>query len=243
MSAVELSCLVVDDEPLAAERLADMIGAVQNCKVVGMAGNAEQAFAQIVNLRPDLVLLDITMPGENGLDLAKRLQNTEHPPAVVFCTAYDAHALQAFEAQAIDYLLKPVRAERLAESIERVRRLRPITGPHIDLTPAFVTASVGGVIRRIDMEDIYYLQADDKYTLAHHRGGEHVLDSSLKELEVQFNGRLLRIHRNCLVNPSQLTELRRDHDGHVWAILKSVDKPLEVSRRCAGDLKDWFKGT
>lgn len=243
MSAVELSCLVVDDEPLAAERLADMIGAVQNCKVVGMAGNAEQAFAQIVNLRPDLVLLDITMPGENGLDLAKRLQNTEHPPAVVFCTAYDAHALQAFEAQAIDYLLKPVRAERLAESIERVRRLRPITGPQINVMPAYVTASVGGVIRRIDMEDIYYLQADDKYTLAHHRGGEHVLDSSLKELEVQFNGRLLRIHRNCLVNPSQLTELRRDHDGHVWAILKSVDKPLEVSRRCAGDLKDWFKGT
>lgn len=243
MSAVELSCLVVDDEPLAAERLAGMIGAIQNCKVVGMAGNAEQAFAQIVNLRPDLVLLDITMPGENGLDLAKRLQNTEHPPAVVFCTAYDAHALQAFEAQAIDYLLKPVRAERLAESIERVRRLKPISGPQINDMPAFVAASVGGVIRRIDVEDIYYLQADDKYTVAHHRGGEHVLDSSLKELEAQFNGRLLRIHRNCLVNPSQLTELRRDHDGHVWAILKSVDKPLEVSRRCAGDLKDWFKGT
>lgn len=243
MSATELSCLVVDDEPLAAERLAGMISAIPDCKVVAMAGNAEQAFALIVKLRPDLVLLDITMPGENGLDLAKRLQNTEHPPAVVFCTAYDAHALKAFEAQAIDYLLKPVRAERLAESIERVRRLKPIAGPQINVTPAFVAASIGGVIRRIDMEDIYYLQADDKYTFAHHRGGEHILDSSLKELEVQFNGRLLRIHRNCLVNPSQLTELRRDQDGHVWAILKSVDRPLEVSRRCAGDLKDWFKGT
>ncbi len=242
MSAMELSCLVVDDEPLAAERLADMIGAIQNCKVVGMAGNAEQAFDQIVKLQPDLVLLDITMPGENGLDLAKRIQNTEHPPAVVFCTAYDAHALKAFEAQAIDYLLKPVRTERLAESIERVRRLKSVVGQQIDVTPAFVATSVGGVIRRIDLEDIYYLQADEKYTVAHHRGGEHILDSSLRELEVQFNGRLIRIHRNCLVNPSQLTELRRDHDGHVWAILKSVDKPLEVSRRCASDLKDWFKG-
>lgn len=243
MSATELSCLVVDDEPLAAERLADMIAAIPDCKVVGMAGNSGQAFALIATLRPDLVMLDITMPGENGLDLAKRLQNTEHPPAVVFCTAYDAHALKAFEAQAIDYLLKPVRAERLAESIERVRRLKPVAGMQLSMPPTFVSASIGGVIRRIDMEDIYYLQADDKYTVAHHRGGEHVLDASLKELEVQFGEKLLRIHRNCLVNPAQLSELRRDADGHVWAVLKDVEKPLEVSRRCAGDLKDWFKGT
>lgn len=240
MSGPALSCLVVDDEPLAAERLAGLLSALPECKVAGTAGNAAEAYALVGTLQPDLVLLDITMPGESGLELAQRLQALAHPPLVVFCTAYDAHALKAFEAQAIDYLLKPVRAERLADSIERARRLKAASAAVA--TPAFVSASVGGVIRRIDLADILYLQADDKYTVAHHRGGEHILDASLKELELQFGGQLLRIHRNCLVNPAQLSELRRDADGHAWAVLKDVEKPLEVSRRCAGDLKDWFKG-
>lgn len=240
MSVPALSCLVVDDEPLAAERLAGLLAALPDCRVAGTAGNAAEAYALVSTLRPDLVLLDITMPGESGLELAQRLQTLAHPPLVVFCTAYDAHALKAFEAQAIDYLLKPVRSERLAESIERARRLKAASA--MTAAPSFVSASVGGVIRRIDLADILYLQADDKYTLAHHRGGEHVLDASLKELEAQFGGQLLRIHRNCLVNPVQLSELRRDADGHVWAVLKDVEKPLEVSRRCAGELKDWLKG-
>lgn len=240
MSVPSLSCLVVDDEPLAAGRLADLLATLPECRVLGMAGNAAEAYSLIGTLQPDLVLLDITMPGESGLDLAQRLQSLPSPPLVVFCTAYDAHALKAFEAQAIDYLLKPVRIERLAESIERVRRLKAASA--VAATPRFVSASIGGVIRRIDLADILYLQADDKYTVAHHRGGEHVLDASLKELEQQFAGQLLRIHRNCLVNPAQLAELRRDPDGHVWAVLKDVEKPLEVSRRCAGDLKDWLKG-
>ena len=240
MNVPALSCLVVDDEPLAAERLAGLITAMPDCRVAGIAGNAGEAYALIGTLRPDLVLLDITMPGESGLELAQRLQAIAHPPLVVFCTAYDAHALKAFEAQAIDYLLKPVRAERLADSIERARRLKAALA--VEATPSFVSASVGGVIRRIDLADTLHLQADAKYTLAHHRGGEHVLDASLKELEAQFSGQLLRIHRNCLVNPAQLSELRRDPDGHVWAVLKDVEKPLEVSRRCAGELKDWFKG-
>ena len=240
MSVAALSCLVVDDEPLAAERLAGMLGALPSCQVLGTAGNAAEAYGLIVSRHPDLVLLDITMPGESGLELAQRLQALPHRPFVVFCTAYDAHALKAFEAQAIDYLLKPVRAERLAESVERVRRLKAASA--IAAAPSFVSASIGGVVRRIDLADILYLQADDRYTVAHHRGGEHVLDTSLKELEQQFAGQLLRIHRNCLVNPAQLIELRRDPDGHVWAVLKDIEKPLEVSRRCAGDLKDWFKG-
>lgn len=240
MSATALTCLVVDDEPLAAGRLAGLLAGLPDCRVLGTAANASEAYAQIGALQPDLVLLDITMPGESGLDLAQRLQSLPKPPLVVFCTAYDAHALKAFEAQALDYLLKPVRIERLAESIERAKRLKAVSG--VAATPSFVSASVGGSLRRIDLDDIHFLQSDDKYTVAHHRGGEHVLDASLKELEQQFAGQLLRIHRNCLINPTRLAELRRDSEGHVWAVLKEVDRPLEVSRRCAGDLKDWFKG-
>jgi two-component system response regulator AlgR len=105
-----------------------------------------------------------------------------------------------------------------------------------------MAASFGGIIRRIALADIHYLHADDKYTIVHHRGGEHVLDQSLKDLEQQHPLRLLRIHRNCLVNRAQLAELRRDGEGRIWAQLKDSPRPLEVSRRCAGELKDWFKG-
>ena len=235
-----LSVLVADDEPLAAERLCALLAEMPDCAVVGVAANAEQAWQLAQRLAPDVLLLDIAMPGESGLVLAKRLGALPNPPAVVFCTAFGQHALQAFEAQAVDYLLKPVRRERLADSLARIRRRSPASvAAEAD---AFVAATVGGVIRRIPLADIRYLHADDKYTVAHHQGGEHVLDRTLKELEQQFPAQLVRIHRNCLVNRAQLQALRRDPDGHVWALLKDVARPLEVSRRCAGELKDWFKG-
>lgn len=233
-----LSVLVVDDEPLAAERLCALLAGMPDCTLAGVAGNAEQAWQLAQRLAPDVVLLDIAMPGDSGLVLAGRLAALPSPPAVVFCTAFGQHALQAFDARATDYLLKPVRRERLAESLARVRRLLPA----MPAAEAFVAATVGGVIRRIPLADIRYLHADDKYTVAHHRGGEHVLDRTLKELEQQFPAQLVRIHRNCLVSRTQLQALRRDAEGHVWALLKDVDRPLEVSRRCAGELRDWFKG-
>ncbi len=236
----DLRVAIVDDEPLAAERLAQLVADVPGFQVVLQAANAKEAYAMIEAQSPDLVLLDISMPGEDGLALAKRLQQLSRPPAVVFCTAFDQHALQAFDVRAIDYLLKPIRRDRLRESLLRVQQV--LQARVQEATKAFVAASVGGVIRRIALEDIHYLQSDEKYTVAHHRGGEHVLDQTLKELEAQFPGQLIRIHRNCLVNPMQLTELRRDSEGHVWAVLKEIDVPLEVSRRCAGDLKGWFKG-
>lgn len=233
-----LSVLVVDDEPLAAERLCALLAGMPDCVLAGVAGNAEQAWQLAQRLAPDVVLLDIAMPGDSGLVLAGRLAALPSPPAVVFCTAFGQHALQAFDARATDYLLKPVRRERLAESLARVRCLL-LAMPAAE---AFVAATVGGVIRRIPLADIRYLHADDKYTVAHHRGGEHVLDRTLKELEQQFPAQLVRIHRNCLVSRTQLQALRRDADGHVWALLKDVDRPLEVSRRSAGELRDWFKG-
>jgi two-component system response regulator AlgR len=105
----------------------------------------------------------------------------------------------------------------------------------------FVAASVGGVLRRIALADILFLHAEEKYTVVYHRGGEHILDDPLKELEQRFPGQFLRIHRSCLVKAEQLQEIRRDTEGHVWAVLKDWPKPLEISRRCAGELKDRFK--
>ena len=236
-----LTLLVVDDEPLAAGRLADLAGELPNCRVLAKAGNAEQAWALLHSLVPDVLLLDISMPGLSGLDLAKKLQTLKHPPFIIFCTAHEQHALQAFEAHAIDYLLKPVRRARLQESLERVQRLKVQLLE--DSGRQYVTASVGGVLRRIALADMYYLHAEEKYAVVYHSGGEHILDEPLKELEQRFPGQFLRIHRNCLIKAEQLQEIRRDTEGHVWAVLKDWPKPLEISRRCAGELKDRFKHT
>lgn len=234
-----LTVIVVDDEPLAAERLADMIADLPNCRVLAKAANAQQTLALMSSQQPDVLFLDISMPGISGLELAKQLQGTKHPPFIVFCTAYEQHALQAFDAQAIDYLVKPVRRERLMESIERVVRLRNQIND--DSSKQFVAANVGGVLRRIALNDILYLHADEKYTVVYHLGGEHILDEPLKELEQRFPNQFTRIHRNCLVKAEQLLEIRRDMDGQAWAVLKDWPKALEISRRCASELKDTFK--
>ncbi len=234
-----LSVIVVDDEPLSAERLADMLADIPNCKVLAKAANAEQALGLLDSHSPDVLFLDISMPGISGLELAKQLQGTKNPPFIVFCTAYDQHALHAFDAQAIDYLVKPVRRERLLESIERVIRLKNQVGD--DTSKQFVAAHVGGVLRRIALQDILYLHAEEKYTVVYHVGGEHILDEPLKELELRFPNQFTRIHRNCLVKAEQLLEIRRDIDGQTWAVLKNWPKALEISRRCASELKDTFK--
>jgi two-component system response regulator AlgR len=236
-----LNILVVDDEPLAVERLCELLQEIPNCHIVGKAANSEQAWQVINTVNPDLVLLDIAMPGESGLQLAARIQTLDSPPLVVFCTAYDEHALKAFDAHAIDYLLKPIRRERLLESVERASRLKQVaqTSAH----KQYVTASVGGVLRRIALADIFYLHAEEKYTVVHHRDGEHILDQTLKDLEHNFPGQFIRIHRNCLVKREQVNRVRRDTEGHVWAILNDVAIPLEVSRRCASELKEWFKNS
>jgi two-component system response regulator AlgR len=236
-----LNILVVDDEPLAVERLCELLQEIPNCHIVGKAANSEQAWQVINTVNPDLVLLDIGMPGESGLQLAARIQTLDSPPLVVFCTAYDEHALKAFDAHAIDYLLKPIRRERLLESVERASRLKQVaqTSAH----KQYVTASVGGVLRRIALADIFYLHAEEKYTVVHHRDGEHILDQTLKDLEHNFPGQFIRIHRNCLVKREQVNRVRRDTEGHVWAILNDVAIPLEVSRRCASELKEWFKNS
>jgi two-component system response regulator AlgR len=236
-----LNIVVVDDEPLAIERLCELLLEIPNCQVIGKAANSEIAWQVINSTNPDLILLDIAMPGESGLQLATRIQSLDKPPMVVFCTAYDEHALKAFEAHAIDYLLKPIRRERLLESVERATRMKQIV--QTDAHKQFVTTSVGGVLRRIALAEIYYIHAEEKYTVVHHRGGEHILDQTLKDLEQNFPEEFMRIHRNCLVKKEQLTIVRRDTEGHVWALLKDVSTPLEVSRRCSSDLKEWFKNS
>jgi two-component system response regulator AlgR len=233
--------VIADDEPLARERLRALLAEHAGVEVVAEAGNGLETLRACAELRPDLVLLDIAMPGVDGLETARHLASFEPRPAVVFCTAYDAHALSAFEAAAIDYLMKPVRAERLAAALERARTFMVGRGSAAAVSSAqrrsHLCARLRGSLRLIPVDDIHYLQAEEKYVVVHHARGEDLIEESLKSLEEEFAERFVRIHRNCLVARHELVELRRLGEGQMHAVLRHAKQPLEVSRRCVAQLR------
>jgi two-component system response regulator AlgR len=236
-----MKIIIADDEPLARERLRHLLADAAETDVVAEAGDGLAVLRACAEHDPDLVLLDIAMPGMDGMEVVRHLAAFDPRPAVVFCTAYDAHALSAFEAQAIDYLVKPVRAERLAAALERVRTFAAgraqATLAH-GRERSHLCARLGGSLRLIPVDDVHYLQAEEKYVVVHHARGEDLVEESLKALEEEFGERFVRIHRNCLVARHELMELRRDGDGHVRAILRHGEHPLEVSRRCLPMLRN-----
>ncbi|QNN45364.1 response regulator transcription factor [Thermomonas brevis] len=246
MTAPPLRVLIVDDEPLARARLRALLESQPGVQVAGEAGDGQAALAACVAQAPDLVLLDIAMPGIDGLETARHLAALHPRPAVVFCTAFDAHALSAFEAQALDYLVKPVRGERLADALDKVRTFLAGRGNRqADAAPAQarsqLCARLRGSLRMIPVEDIRYLQADEKYVVVHHARGEDLIEESLKSLETEFAHRFIRIHRNCLVAREQIIELRRSPEGHMQAVLRDVAEPLEISRRCLSHLRETLR--
>ena len=241
-----MKVLIADDEPLARERLRMLLSAHGDVVVVAESGDGQATLDACARAQPDVVLLDIAMPGIDGLDVARHLARLEPRPAVVFCTAYDSHALSAFEAAAIDYLMKPVRAERLAAALERARTF--LAGRVGGAAPAaggrrVLCARLRGNLRVIPLEDVFYLQAEEKYVVVHHVHGEDLIEESLRSLEEEFGTRFVRIHRNCLVSRERLQELRRTAAGQVQAVLRGVAQPLEVSRRCVAALKAELAGT
>jgi len=241
-----MKILIVDDEPLARERLAGFLPELPDCELVGQAVHGRDAVEQAIALQADVLLMDIAMPVMDGLEAARHLQGIENPPSIIFCTAFDDHALAAFDAAAIDYLVKPVRKERLQQALERARTLRVGAASVIRKMASakqrtHLSASLRGSLRLIAIEDIYYLQADEKYVVVHHARGEDLIEESLKSLEQEFADTFIRIHRNCLVSQNEFLELRRDNDGSVHAILRHGKQALEVSRRCVPGLREQLK--
>jgi len=235
--------VIADDEPLARQRLRDLLADIPDAEVVGEAATGREACELADRLTPDAVLLDIAMPVMDGLEAARHLAHLESPPAVVFCTAFDAHALAAFDAGAVDYLMKPIRGARLAEALQRARRF---SGEQVRALEArlpetrqrsHLCARLRGNLRLIPIEEVRYLQAEEKYVVVHHANGEDLIEESLKSLEVEFGERFLRIHRNCLVARDELVELRRGVDGQTRARLRHANQLLEVSRRCLPTLR------
>jgi two-component system response regulator AlgR len=229
--------LVVDDEPLARERLVDLLGDIPSIEVIGEASDGREAIETVEKLRPDLVLMDIRMPRMDGLEAARHLGKFEHAPAVVFCTAYDEHALAAFDANAVDYLLKPIRADRLRAAIERAGRFSRDSIEDLERADlgqrerSHLCARVRGNLVLVPISEIDYLLAEDKYVIVHHAGSEVLIEEPLKALELEFGDRFVRIHRNCLVALDRIVGLARTTDGRVLAKLESVNTELEISRR------------
>ncbi|MBN9412140.1 MAG: response regulator transcription factor [Burkholderiales bacterium] len=233
-----LRVLIVDDEPLARARLRTLLGdcADPTAQVVAEAGNATQAMDLITRERFDLALIDIHMPGADGLKLAQAMRGVDRPPMVVFVTAHPGHAVTAFELDAVDYLTKPVRIERLRQALVKAERfLREREAPADE--PVLVIQDRGRT-ERVPFAEILYFKAELKYVTVRTAARSYILDGSLAELEARLTGQFLRIHRNALVARRAVRSLEKHYstepgeEGEGWAIrLTGVQEVLAVSRR------------
>jgi two-component system response regulator AlgR len=229
--------LIVDDEPLARTRLRRLLQDIPDTQVAGEAKSGKEALLRSSVLNPDIVLLDIRMPEMDGLETAIHLSHMKHPPAVVFTTAFSEHALAAFEANAVDYLLKPIRRERLEEAIGKARKINRAQllelGKQDESSRArtHISAYTSGNLQLVPSEKIYYFHAEQKYVSVRHPDGQLLIDESLKSLEEEFGDRFLRIHRNSLVCLDYVEGLERDSSGKYQICFRDIDDRLEVSRR------------
>lgn len=237
--------LVVDDEKLARERLVRMVDALDNYAVVGEAGSGDEAIQKTLDVEPDIVLLDIRMPGKDGMATGKELAEMQSPPAVVFCTAFGEYAIEAFDVNAAGYLLKPVRRDALVHTLGKIGRVNKIQakalGAEEDDAHSRARTHISAKTRRgielIPLSDIRFFQADHKYVTVRHEKGEVLIDDTLRDLENEFSDRVIRIHRNALVMTDHLEGLERDPRGHYRVRMRGVEDRLDVSRRHVSGLR------
>ncbi len=239
--------LIVDDEKLARDRLRELLSDIGGHTVVGEAMTGAEAVAKTSELNPDVLLMDIRMPGMDGLEAAMHLMGMENPPSVIFTTAYDQHALDAFEVNAVDYLLKPIRKDRLANALTKAhklttRQLQEIS--HARKEPqvrTHISVHLRGNIRLVPVPEIIYFLADSKYVVVRTTNEEHLIEDSLVNLEREFAERFLRIHRNALVATSYIKGIEKSPAGTWQVSLKGADKKLDVSRRHTASVRRWAR--
>jgi two-component system response regulator AlgR len=239
--------MIVDDEKLARERLRELLTEIGGHALVGEAANGNEAVEKAAALNPDVVLMDIRMPGMDGLEAAMHIMGMENPPSVIFTTAYDQHALHAFEVNAVDYLLKPIRKDRLAAALDKahkltVQQLRNINEAQDQpAARTHISVHLRGNIRLVPVQDIAFFMADSKYVTIRTPAEEHLIEDSLINLEKEFGERFLRIHRNALVAASYITGIEKSSAGNWQVVLRGVDKRLDVSRRHAANVRRWAR--
>lgn len=231
-----MKILIVDDEQLARERLQRLLSHIDNVDAISEADNGHTALARIEKEHPALILLDIRMPGLDGMGLAKKIQELNNPPFVIFTTAYSEHAIEAFGVEAVDYLLKPIRKEKLSEAIDKVRARdqKPADTPMLRTTEK-------GNVTLIPLDDVLYFQAESKYVTACLKERNVLLEDSLKQLESRFGDAVVRVHRNALVPQQQLTGIVKAEDGEQHIQLQDGQVGPAISRRHLPEIRKLLK--
>jgi two-component system response regulator AlgR len=237
-----LRVLIVDDEAPSRRRLRDLLddcAGAMPLAIVGEAANGREAMDILHAVTSDLVLTDIHMPAMDGLELARHLLKLQQPPVVIFTTAFHEHAVQAFDVNAIDYLMKPVRMQRLLAALQKVPRLKPLTVAKLDELSAssrrFLSVTERSRVVLVPIDEIIYLKAELKYITIRTEQREYLLEESLTKLEEEFGPRFIRVHRNCLVARDAIRGFERcvgdEGDAHWEVVLNGVSETLPVSRR------------
>jgi two-component system response regulator AlgR len=242
-----MKVLIVDDEPPARSRLNNMLAERDGVNVVGEAANGLEAVEKVQKTRPDVVLMDIRMPGMDGLEAARYLSQMEEPPAIIFTTAYSEHALEAFDAHAVAYLVKPIRQEHLDAALEKTRKLTKAQLSTLlreteQTGRTHICARIRGNLELFPVEDIVYFQADQKYVTVRHINGEVLIEDALKNLEQEFAPKLVRIHRNALVNTAYVAGMDKEGPSRFLVKFNRIDDRLEISRRHVAEVRRLLRG-
>lgn len=236
-----MKILIVDDEAPARQRLRRLVESLEGHEINAEASTGIEALRLNVEFKPDLILLDIRMPDMDGMQVARELSNTQPCPAIVFTTAYDQFAVAAFETNARHYLLKPVRKEKLREAIERVAltlKEEAAPGFHPDKQ---IRIFHHGMIKLVSIVDVLYFKADQKYTEVRTRTDSYLIDDSLLQLEEQYSGLFIRVHRGALVNKNEIAALEQIGGGGHAVRFSDLDESVEVSRRHLPVVRALFK--
>jgi len=231
-----MNVLIVDDEHLARQRLRKMLSATSEHQIIGEAETGEDALRKTQASHPDVVLMDIRMPGMDGIEAASYINRMDKPPAIIFTTAFSDHALNAFETHAIDYLLKPIKQSRLEAALDAAKRmnkaqLSQLRDDESGAARQKICVKSRGSLELIPVEEIVYFKADQKYVTLRTVDQEYLIEESLKNLEDEFSQQFIRIHRNALVAQQMLHGLSKNNDGHACISFNEIDDLLEVSRR------------
>ena len=246
-----MKVLIVDDEKPARDRLRQILDDEDGYEVIGEAANGHEALELASRLSPDVVLLDIRMPGMEGIETAHHLNAMVDAPAVVFTTAYDEYAIDAFEARAIGYVLKPIRRSRLTGALEQASRftgsalIEAAAEANLDAGRKHVCAHSHGELKLIPVHEITSFLADQKYVAVDHDNGQDLIDDSLKSLEAEFGDRFVRIHRGALIAVDRIERIEKDTEGKSRIVLRHDsqvdDKELIISRRHVAEVKRRLK--
>ena len=243
MTEETMRVLVVDDEPLARERLQRFVEMVPDAELVGTGVNGVDAVLLSERQHPDVLLIDIKMPVMDGLEAAAKIMQQEEPPAIIFCTAYEEHALEAFRVNAVNYLVKPIIAEQVVQALVDAKRLTQAqihSVSRYQYLPRYLALSHDGNLEKLLVSDIYCFRTDGKLVVAYTSGSEVVVDYTLKDLEDLLGRQFVRVHRSALVSVAHITLVRRKEDGKHEIEVEGLDDRVNVSRRHLKDVKQAF---